>query len=393
MRIALIVPGGVDRSARVRVIPVLLALIERLAKRNRVLVVAINQEPQACDYPLLGAHVVNLGALPEGRVINWGIRLVRLLSTLRSFGGGFDILHAFWAHPTGSLAIAAGALLDVPVVVSVGGGELARLPEISYGGQLASRTRIPILAALRTATVVSAPSSFALQPLQKLRPDALWLPLGVTNRFFQDPIPNQNGGKKRLLHVASLSRVKDQITLMKAIRKVWDAVSDVRLDCIGVDTLGGQVQHFADALGISDVVRFHGVLPVDELLPFYGQADVYVQSSLHESMGAAVLEASAAGVPVVGTGVGLVREMSPRAAVAVPPKDADSLAQAILALSTNEEKRVQIGQAARKFARTYDADWSSRAWEDVYRQAGRRSMPFALSPTQIKIEPPELPFR
>lgn len=71
MRIGLIVPGGVDRSARVRVIPVLLALIERLARRHQVLVVAINQEPEACEYDLLGAHVVNLGA-PLG---HWTISL------------------------------------------------------------------------------------------------------------------------------------------------------------------------------------------------------------------------------------------------------------------------------------------------------------------------------
>jgi hypothetical protein len=64
MKIGLIVPGGVDRSARVRVIPVLLALIERLARRHQVVVIALHQEPEACEYPLLGAHVINLGLMP-----------------------------------------------------------------------------------------------------------------------------------------------------------------------------------------------------------------------------------------------------------------------------------------------------------------------------------------
>jgi hypothetical protein len=131
----MIVPGGVDRSAQVRVMPVLLALIGRLARRHEVLVVAINQEPEPCDYRLLGARVVNLGSSPEHRLTNWASRLTRLLSALKSFGRPFDVLHAFWVHPPGSLAIAAGAWIDVPVVVSIGGGELTWLPEISYGGQ------------------------------------------------------------------------------------------------------------------------------------------------------------------------------------------------------------------------------------------------------------------
>jgi glycosyltransferase involved in cell wall biosynthesis len=383
MRIGLIVPGGVDRSASVRVIPVLLALIERLARRHEVFVVAINQEPQACEYNLLGARVMNLGYEESGPA-NWGSRLIQLLSALKSFGGRFDILHAFWAHPPGTLAVAAGKWMRVPVMISIGGGELVWLPEIDYGGQGTWRSRMMISAALRMATVVSAPSEYALKGLGKIRTDARWLPLGVDRKFVQDRTANDTREEKRILHVASLNRVKDQFTLMKAMRQVYDALPGARLDCVGVDTLDGQVQRCAHDLGVSDVVRFHGVLPVNELLPFYRKADVYVQSSLHESMGAAVLEASAAAVPVVGTNVGLVAEMAPEAALAVSVKDSTALARAIISLLTNEKNRTQIGQAAQKFARTYDADWSASALEDIYRQASRSVFPADLHRTWFK---------
>jgi glycosyltransferase involved in cell wall biosynthesis len=189
-----------------------------------------------------------------------------------------------------------------------------------------------ISATVRWATVVSAPSAYALQSLRKLRKDALWLPMGVADNFFQTGTADANGSSKRLLHVASLNRVKDQTTLMHAMRLVSDVLPDVRLDCIGVDTLEG----------ISSAIRFHGVLPVDELLPFYRRSHVYVQSSLHESMGASVLEASAAGVPIVGTAVGLVAEMSPHAAVAVREGDAEALARGILSLLSDEEQRKRV---------------------------------------------------
>lgn len=225
-----------------------------------------------------------------------------------------------------------------------------------------------IAATVSRATVVSAPSVYVMQSLRKLRKDALWLPMGVADHFFQARTRDSNRSPKRLLHVASLNSVKDQTTLMHAMRKVADVRADVQLDCIGVDTLGGRIQRLACDLGISGAVRFHGVLPVDELLPFYRRADVFVQSSLHESMGAAVLEASAAGVPIVGTAVGLVAEMSPHAAVAVPPRDAESLSRGILALLADEEFRSRLGQEAKKFAKTYNADWTSLQLENIYQK-------------------------
>jgi glycosyltransferase involved in cell wall biosynthesis len=383
MRIVLIVPGGVDRGASVRVIPVLLALIERLARRHEVFVIAINQEPEACEYDLLGARVVNLGS-GEGEPAHWGRRLVQLLSALNSLGGSFDILHAFWAHPPGSLAIAAGRLIGAPVMISIGGGELVWLPEIGYGGQGTFRSRTAISIALRLAAVVSAPSEYALRSLRKIRDDARWLPLGVDTKFFQHGVANGSDKEKRILHVASLNQVKDQFILMKAMRQVYDTLPDVRLDCIGMDTLDGKIQRLAHDLGIDDVVRFHGVLPVDELLPFYRKAHVYVQSSLHESMGAALLEASAAGIPVVGTNVGLVAEMSPGAALAVRTSDADALAKAILDVLTCETSRTRIGQAAQKFARTYDAEWSASTLEGIYQQLSRRTILLDPSKTRLK---------
>jgi glycosyltransferase involved in cell wall biosynthesis len=169
-----------------------------------------------------------------------------------------------------------------------------------------------------------------------------------------------------------LNSVKDQTTLMHAMRNVVNVRADVQLDCIGVDTLEGRIQRLACDLGISDAVRFHGVLPIDELLPFYRRAHVYVQSSRHESMGAAVLEASSAGVPIVGTAVGLVAEMSPHAAVAVPVGDAESLARGILTLLADEEFGSRLGQEAKNFAKTYNADWTFSQLENIYQKVASR---------------------
>jgi len=173
------------------------------------------------------------------------------------------------------------------------------------------------------------------------------------------------------LHIASLNRVKDQGTLLRAVRLIRDQVP-VELDCIGEDTLGGSVQRLAVELGLEAAVTFHGFKPVEEIVPLYHRAHVYLHTSLFENTPAVVLEAGAAGLPTVGTAVGLVAEMAPSAALAVPVRDPEALAQGVLALLANEQKRSSMGRAAQQFARDYDADWTAGRLEEIYAALGKR---------------------
>jgi glycosyltransferase involved in cell wall biosynthesis len=369
MKIGLIVPGGVDRSGRVLVIPVLLALIERLARNHKVVVVSLDPNTRPSEYELLGARVVNLGLTKARTHLSWtAITLGKLMSALRAAGGGFDLLHAFWTFPQGTVGVVAGSLLRIPVVVSIGGGELVWLPTIHYGGMRTLRSRITMSATLRKASAVSGPSTYVMRDATRIRPDIQWIPTGVDTTIFGGSIKRACGAPWHLVQVAGLNKVKDQETLLRAVRQVATVCPHIALDCIGVDVLNGRVQALAHDLGIADLVRFHGVLAVDEIAPFYHKAHLFVQSSLHESMGAAVLEASAAGVPIVGTNVGILAEMAPRAAVAVPVSDPGALAKGILELLNDFRRRESLALAAQNFARTYDADWTVAQFEAMYRR-------------------------
>jgi glycosyltransferase involved in cell wall biosynthesis len=368
MKIGLIVPGGVDRSGRVLVIPALLALIERLARNHKVVVVSLDPNTEPSEYELLGARVVNLGLTKARTHLSWTVvTLGKLMSALRAAGGGFDLLHAFWTFPQGTLAVAAGLLLAMPVVVSIGGGELVWLPAIRYGGMRTLRSRITMWATLRMASAVSGPSMYVMRYATRMRPDTQWIPTGVDTTIFRGSIQRTCGEPWHLVQVAGLNKVKDQETLLRALQQVATVCPHIVLDSIGVDVLNGRVQALAHDLDIADLVRFHGVLTVDEIVPIYQKAHLFVQSSLHESMGAAVLEASAAGVPIVGTNVGIVAEMAPRAAVAVPVSDPGALAKGILELLQDSRRRESLALAAQNFARTYDADWTVAQFEAMYR--------------------------
>jgi glycosyltransferase involved in cell wall biosynthesis len=128
----------------------------------------------------------------------------------------------------------------------------------------------------------------------------------------------------RLVQVASLSRVKNQRLLLDALAIVRKRI-DARLDLIGEDTLGGELQKHTAAIGLEPYVTFHGFLRHECVLEILATSDLYVQSSLHEAAGVSVLEAAAAGVPTVGTLAGLVADWSPSKAVGVGAATAASL--------------------------------------------------------------------
>ncbi|MFZ1629452.1 MAG: glycosyltransferase, partial [Anaerolineae bacterium] len=182
MRIALIVPGGVDRSGRERVIPALLCLIERLAARHRLLVIALEQEAAPASYELLGAQVINLGRSPARLPgFGFGQRLRQSLAALAAHGGA-DVIHAFWLGATSTLALGVGRWRNIPVVASIGGGELTWLPDIGYGGAGSWRHRQQVRLALRFAQAITGGSRFVLAPVLPIRPDARLVPLGVDVR-------------------------------------------------------------------------------------------------------------------------------------------------------------------------------------------------------------------
>jgi glycosyltransferase involved in cell wall biosynthesis len=366
MNILLLVPGGVDKSGRERVIPALLWLIERLAQKHQVTIVALRQYEEPCRYPLLGAQVINLGLKPgaakAGQFL-YRLRQVRQ-AAVQSHA---QLIHAFWAADCGLLAGLIGRWLRIPVVVSIGGGELVWLPQVRYGMQGRWPDRMRVSLALRLAGAVTGGSRFVLAGLNPAH--AHWIPLGVPPRRFR-PLNSARSDVPpwRLLHVATLNPVKDQTTLLHAMGQLVAEVPQIHLDVVGEDTLHGRVQTLASTLGLDEAITFHGFLPQDQLVPLYERAHLFVQSSLHESQGVAACEAAAAGVPAVGTAVGLVSDLAPLAATAVPVGDAAALASAVCNLLHDPARRQVMGRAAHDWATTHNACWTAAQFEHIYEQ-------------------------
>jgi len=365
VKIALVVPGGVDRSGERRVIPALLALIERLADVHEVHVFALAQEPKPASWMLAGATIHNIG----GR---WRVPRTICAIEAEHRRGSIHLVQAIFSGACGLVCVLAARRLRVPAAVHVTGGEVVAIPEVGYGAQLSWRWRFIEPRVLRAATQVTGSSACVVDAVKAFGVPAARVPLGVGLREWpvRPPVARAPGVRARLLHVASLNRVKDQDTLLHAIKRVADAGIDFHLDVVGEDTLGGQVQSLADQLGLASHMKFHGFLTQRELRPLMETAHVHVFSSRHEAGPFVLLEAAIAGVPTVATRVGHVAEWPAEAVIAVDIADARGLAAGILRLLHDEELRLRMARAAQQLALAENADHTASCFLQLHEMLG-----------------------
>lgn len=360
------VTGGVDRSGRERVVPALLWLIERLARRHEAHVFALHYYPEPCTYPLLGATVHDVGRVdgPPGlRRLRLRARLAAALET----AGPFDVLHAYSGMPAGVVGTQVARRAGVPIVVTFDSGEFVALDDIDYGLQRRWIDRRAIARTMRDATRVTVGTQFMAELAARHGRPPDVVPIGVDPNAFP-PARRPPGPPWRLLRVGSLNRVKDYPMLLHAMARIVREIPEVHLDVVGEDTLDGGVQSLTRTLDLESHVTFHGVQPTDRLATFYAAAHVHVTSSRHEAAGVVVLEAACSGLPTVGTRVGYVADWSADRAVAVAVGDSATLADAVVQLIRDPARREHIASAARAWALGHDAEWTATRFEAIYRE-------------------------
>jgi glycosyltransferase involved in cell wall biosynthesis len=368
VRIGLIVYGGVHRSGRKDVIPALVALIGALAERHQVHVFALAQEPEPSSYPLVGATVHNLAVLPAPRGQGLLRAVPAVVRAVRAVGG-FDLLHAYMGVPAGAVAAIVAPILRLPLVVTFDGNELVALPDIDYGLAVRRRGRLLRRLIQRSAARITVCTGYMAGLARRQGIEPAVIPLGIDPPGTPPGPPAPPGPPWRLLHVASLNRVKDQPTLLRALSLVRERHPDVHLDIVGSDTLDGAIQAEAARQGHQAHVTFHGPVAADGVWPFYRRAHLHLLPSRHEAAGVAVLEAALCGVPTVGTTTGYVAEWSPTAARAVPPADPAALAAAITTLLAAPDTLRATGESARTRAQAITPAASAAAFASLYAEA------------------------
>ena len=172
--------------------------------------------------------------------------------------------------------------------------------------------------------------------------------------------------EKLILHVGAIQRRKNLVRLVRAFEA---APVDWRLVLAG--SAGFAAQETFDAIAVSparDRITVTGYIDADPLANLYGRAALFAFPSLDEGFGMPVLEAMAAGVPVIASGGSAVGEVAGDAALRVDPCSQEQLTEALRKLIADPDLRQSL--IAKGIEHASQFTWQKAAAQtfDIYRQ-------------------------
>lgn len=353
--------GGADQQ-------LLSAAREMLARGHEVFVISLTPlGPMGLEARSLGIPTESLGmarGIPDPRGL---LRLARLVRAWRP-----DVLHSHMVHAN-LMARALRLLVPVPVLVST-------IHNISEGGAL-------LMAAYRVTnglvdhmTIISEAAADRFVR-DRIIPRKLLsvIPNGVNADEFRNvPTGARESLRRSLgldgefawLAVGRFEIAKDYPNMLHAFAKVREQEPRAVLLLVGRGSLQADTESLAAALDLESAVRFLGVRrDVPEIL---SAADGYLMSSAWEGMPMVLLEAAAAGLPIVTTAVGGNLEVvgDGESGFLVPPRDADALGEAMLRLmGLSDADRRAMGERGRERVRSrYGLGRVVERWMELYRE-------------------------
>lgn len=303
----------------------------------------------------LGIRVESLDC-PE---LSKGKTLFRVAQRLRQLRP--QILHTHNMNPHFFGALAACAV-GVPVVIHTKHGRNYpdRRVAVLKNWFLSFFTNRVVTVSSDAATVVRQIEHVPTQRTTVIRN-------GIDIDRFPPVVRNGKCGGKEAIHVGRLNISKDQTTLLHAARIVADTDKDFRLTIVGDGPERDQLHSLTQELKLEKIVRFLGERhDVNALL---AQADFFVLSSVEEGIPLTVLEAMAAGLPVVATRVGGNAEVviPNQTGLLVKSREPPDLAGAMLAMLDDPEKARRMGLAGRdRVEREFDVKKVTASYESLY---------------------------
>lgn len=187
------------------------------------------------------------------------------------------------------------------------------------------------------------------------------------DRFDAEQRPT-NGPRKYVIgSVGSLYPVKGHTYLLKALAIVLKKHPDVICKIAGQGHLISQLEVEAAELGIEQRIEFLGLC--DNIPQFLQNIDIFVLPSVSEGLPLAILEAMAAGKPIIATNVGGISEavQDQRSGFLVPPRDPAALAQRITQVLADPVLSRELGAAGReRVKRHFSLEKMAKHYQALY---------------------------
>jgi glycosyltransferase involved in cell wall biosynthesis len=205
------------------------------------------------------------------------------------------------------------------------------------------------------------------------------IPIGVDCTLFAPPEPAERTRRRRelglvegellLLSVGRLVPVKDQATLVRGLALLPADLPPWRCWIVGAGPEQEGLSRLITESGLAGRVRLTG--HTDEVPRLLGLGDLFLLTSVNEGFGRVLLEAMAAGLPVVATSVGGIPSVLDDGKVGrlVPPRNPDALAGVLAPLLLDSGERARLARLGRERVRTaYSLEAGVQQHRELYRR-------------------------
>ena len=189
------------------------------------------------------------------------------------------------------------------------------------------------------------------------------IPSGIDTAAFAEalPLPAYMDHKRNVLFFGRLEKRKGLPFLLEAFAQLKREMPDVRLIVVGGDGgLRAVCERYVERQGLRDVI-FTGYVPEEDKPRYFKTADVYCAPNTGaESLGIVLLEAMAAGTPIVASRIEGFSEVltEGQEGMLVPPRDSGALCQALKQMLTTDTMREAMGRQAAQTSQDY-------SWNEV----------------------------
>lgn len=193
-----------------------------------------------------------------------------------------------------------------------------------------------------------------------------YVPNGIDLERFRDRI-DKNDPVFKFLFVGRLEKQKGLVYLLEAAGILKDK-KDFRIIIIGGGSETEYLMRYTLNSGLGDIVDFKGKVDEQTLISNYMECDAFVLPSLWEGMPLTLLEAAAAGMPVIASNVGGISAIfdHEQNALIIVPKDAEALSDAMLKLICDCKLRERLGKNARKLAEKFSWENTAKLLDEIY---------------------------
>jgi glycosyltransferase involved in cell wall biosynthesis len=283
----------------------------------------------------------------------------------------YDAIHYYFGLPTGLLSLVPGAHRRRPYIVSLRGSDV---PGYTPNLRRYHRWLMPLTRRIWRGAHRVIANSQDLGRLAKASLPGLRIDVILNGAAAPKPVSFEvraHSGR-RILTVSRLIERKGVDTLIKAVACCRDRT--LCLDIAGEGPESSALLQLAEACEVADRVRFHGFVDRAQLAVLYAQADVFALVSRAESCSMAMLEAMAAGLPIVATDVGGNAELIQNQfnGLLVESDDVDALEGALSSLAADRRRRLRFGAANRALvAQRYGWRSVAQRYEAVFKEVVR----------------------